>query len=305
MNKKLLVASAILAAASMSFGLETWVGANSEYRVDTGLDDGNDESGYWYSYTDENEPGNSTLVWGTTEIGNEYDENALDPVIDFCGGLCGTATMGDVYQYPFVGVGFNITGGAQTGASISSWGGICITYKSTSIAPALEISPEDEGSVTEYNNYAAKLKVSATATTVDLAWGDFKQETGWGKTVDQSVVLGNASAIKFKLAGTAGKSTEFLIAEIGEYGKCGGKTGAISMASAASSVKAMLSGRTLNFAGINSAATAEVINLQGQVVLKSAIGASSALNLASLDAGVYMVRVSGKAVNYSQKIVLK
>ena len=94
--------------------------------------------------------------------------------------------------------------------------------------------------------------------------------------------------------------------EVGENGQCpGGGSNAISAPVAASSVKAMLSGRTLSFSGINSVAAAEVINLQGQVVLKGAVSASSSLNLASLDAGVYMVRVAGKAVNHSQKIVLK
>ena len=73
----------------------------------------------------------------------------------------------------------------------------------------------------------------------------------------------------------------------------------------ASSAKAILSGRSLSIAGIKSAATAEVLNLQGQVVAKGSVDASSSLNLASLDAGVYMVRVAGKSVNFTNKIVLK
>ena len=54
---------------------------------------------------------------------------------------------------------------------------------------------------------------------------------------------------------------------------------------------------------MKSAANAEIMNLQGQVVAKG--DASSAMNLASLDAGVYMVRVAGKSVNFTNKIVLK
>lgn len=304
MNKKILIASAFLAAATMVSALTTWSGPNGDYRVDTGLDDGSDESGYWYTYADDANGGSSAITW-PVPTGNEYDDNALDPIIDNCGGLCGNVSLGAGYDYPFAGLGFNLTGPSQTGADVTSWGGVCITY-SASVAPILEVAPEDEATVTEYNNYMSKLKVAASKTTVNLAWSDFKQESGWGVTVPQASYLGMVAAVKVKFSGKAGTSGDFNIMEVGENGQCpGGGTGAISAPVAASSVKAMLSGRTLSFSGINSVAAAEVINLQGQVVLKGAVSASSSLNLASLDAGVYMVRVAGKAVNHSQKIVLK
>lgn len=304
MNKKILIASAFLAAATMVSALTTWSGPNGDYRVDTGLDDGSDESGYWYTYADDANGGSSAITW-PVPTGNEYDDNALDPIIDNCGGLCGNVSLGAGYDYPFAGLGFNLTGPDQTGADVTSWGGVCITY-SASVAPILEVAPENEATVTEYNNYMSKLKVAASKTTVNLAWSDFKQESGWGVTVPQASYLGMVAAVKVKFSGKAGTSGDFNIMEVGENGQClGGGTDAISAPVAASSVKAMLSGRTLSFSGINSVAAAEVINLQGQVVLKGAVSASSSLNLASLDAGVYMVRVAGKAVNHSQKIVLK
>ena len=304
MNKKILIASAFLAAATMVSALTTWSGPNGDYRVDTGLDDGSDESGYWYTYADDANGGSSAITW-PVPTGNAYDDNALDPIIDNCGGLCGNVSLGAGYDYPFAGLGFNLTGPDQTGADVTSWGGVCITY-SASVAPILEVAPENEATVTEYNNYMSKLKVAASKTTVNLAWSDFKQESGWGVTVPQASYLGMVAAVKVKFSGKAGTSGDFNIMEVGENGQCpGGGTDAISAPVAASSVKAMLSGRTLSFSGINSVAAAEVINLQGQVVLKGAVSASSSLNLASLDAGVYMVRVAGKAVNHSQKIVLK
>ena len=214
--------------------------------------------------------------------------------------------MGAGYDYPFAGLGFNLTGPDQTGADVTAWGGLCITY-TAGVAPILEIAPENEATVTEYNNYMKKLQVAASASTSNLAWSDFKQESGWGVTVPQASYLTMVAAVKVKFSGKAGTSGDFNIIEVGENGACtgGGGGNAISAPVAASSVKAMLSGRTLSFSGINSVAAAEVINLQGQVVLKGAVSASSSLNLASLDAGVYMVRVAGKAVNHSQKIVLK
>ncbi len=113
-------------------------------------------------------------------------------------------------------------------------------------------------------------------------------------------------AVKFKIQATPG-SYAFNICAVGPYdGTCPAScsvTPAVKSVRGASSVKAILSGRTLGFTGVKSAATAEVLNLQGQVVAKG--DASSSMNLASLDAGVYMVRVSGKSVNFSNKIVLK
>jgi len=304
MNKKILIASAFLAAATMVSALTTWSGPNGDYRVETGLDDGSDESGYWYTYADDANGGSSAITW-PVPTGNAYDNNALDPIIDNCGGLCGNVSLGAGYDYPFAGLGFNLTGPDLTGADVTSWGGVCITY-SASVAPILEIAPENEATVTKYNNYMSKLKVAASKTTVNIAWSDFKQESGWGVTVPQASYLGMVAAVKVKFSGKAGTSGDFNIREVGENGQCpGGGSDAISAPVAASSVKAMLSGRTLSFSGINSVAAAEVINLQGQVVLKGAVSASSSLNLASLDAGVYMVRVAGKAVNHSQKIVLK
>ncbi len=196
-----------------------WNGANGDYRVDTGLDDGSDESGYWYSYDDENFGGSSAITWPVA-TGNAYDYFALDPIIDKCGGLCGDVSLGAGYDYPFVGVGFNLTGPDLTGADITSWGGICVIYTATGIAPILELSPEDEANLTEYNNYIATLPLSLSATSVDLPWSRFKQESGWGNKVDQAEYLTKVAAINFKFSDKAGTSGHFNIIAIGKYGTC-------------------------------------------------------------------------------------
>ena len=300
MNKKLLIASAAL-AASGAFALETWVGADGDYRVDTGLDDGTETSGYWYSYTDSGDGGSSTIVW-PTDLGNDYSDDALDPVIDYCGGLCFTVTLNEGYDYPYAGVGFNVTGGDQVGGDASSWGGIDVSY----VADGkfyLELAPEDEASVTAYNNFTVTLASASTETIKSNAWSSFSQESGWGNTVDIAAVYGDLAAVKFKFANlTVGTSCYFNITKVGAYGSL---SPIASSTKASSSVKAMLSGRTLSFSGVNSAARAEIINLQGQVVMNSTISGSSALNLSSLNSGVYMVRLAGQGVNYTQRITLK
>ena len=85
--------------------------------------------------------------------------------------------------------------------------------------------------------------------------------------------------------------------------KPGSTPAAIAAVKAPAAMKAVLSGRTLSFSGIATGAKYEIVSLQGQVVKSGVV--SSSVSLSSLNAGIYMVRVSGKAVNMNQKIILK
>ena len=141
----------------------------------------------------------------------------------------------------------------------------------------------------------------------DLTWADFKQPAWYhGDTkMDGATASKQLVAIKFKLQAAPG-SYEFNICAVGPNGggcpaECGQPIPGIKSVRGASVAKAILSGRTLSFSGVK-AGTAEVLNLQGQVVAKGDV--SSTLSLANLDAGVYMVRVAGK-VHFTNKIVLK
>ena len=309
MNKKLTIASALL-AASAAFAFETWNG--DAYQVDTGLDNGSETSGYWFSYGDDGDGGESKVVW-PVPLGNDYSETAMDPVIDHCGGICGTATLvkGKLTYQPFVGIGFNVVGEAVGGGDpeagdASSWGGVCITYTSAA-APTLELGLGDVDATIGYANPAASLAKSTAGATKTIPWTGFAQPSWYkGATkMDGATAAGQLVALKFKIQAAAG-NYDFNICSIGPAtgGTCKATCGIdVKSVRGASAVKANLSGRTLSFSGIKSVATAEVLNLQGQVVAKG--DASSSMNLAALDAGVYMVRVAGKSVNFTNKIVLK
>ena len=304
MNKTLSFA-AVVGAAAVAFAQGPvnseflWDGTtDTEGQVETGSTE-TKTAGYWYEYTDKDNKGTSVFTWPAGIEANEYD-NFFGPLIEASSGIKGSVSLGDGYEYPFAGLGFNIWSEGQEGVDISAWGGICVSY-SSDIGFAIELGVEDEATVTEYNNYKATVSKSATVTTADFAWAKFKQESGWGVAVDQAEILKKVAAIKLKFSGTAGDGGDFLIQKVGSNGACSGGVG-IKTIAASSSVKAMLSGRVLSFSGITSA-KAEVINLQGQVVKSATV--SSAMDLSSLDAGVYMVRVAGKNVNFAQKIVLE
>lgn len=312
MNKKITAALVFLAAASVSYAFDTWYGSDGIYQIDTGLDAGDGKSGYWFSYADDADGGASKVTWKVTP-GNEYDDNALDPVIDACGGVCGTITLdkGTLDYDPFVGIGFNVAGENDETADATAWGGVCISYTSD-LAPTLELGLGAFDASIEYANPFVSLpKAAAAAATKDLTWADFAQPSWYKK--DTKITGPEAAtqlvAVKFKVQGKTGSSGAFNIMSIGPNGggcKAGsGPADAIKAPRAVSAVKATLNDRMLSFSGIKSAASAEIINLQGRIVMKSAIDASASLNLASLDAGIYMVRVAGKSVDFSQKIVIR
>lgn len=304
MNKKLAIA-AIAGAAAVASAQNTaaatflWDGTtDTQGKVETGSEE--ETSGYWYDYTDKDNSGTSAFTFPADVEANEYD-NFYGPLIEAYGGIKASVSLGAGYDYPFAGLGFNIWSEAQEGVDISAWGGICLSYQST-LGFAIELGVADEATVTEYNNYKATVAKAATITATDYPWSKFKQEANWGVTVDQATVLASTAAIKLKFSGTAGTTGDFLIQKVGSAGMCSTSPVSIKSVAAAGSAKAMLSGRTVSFSGFTSA-KAEVINLQGQVVKSATV--SSAMDLSSLDAGVYMLRVAGKSVKLTQKIVLE
>lgn len=321
MNKKILLGSAVALSAAMSFAadFDTWFGNMSVYQVSTGLDNGSAASGYWYSYDDHNDGGASLVTW-PAPLGNDDSPDALDNVIDYCNGICGDITLnkGTLTYDPFMGFGFNVAGedakGKADPADASAWGGICIAY-SAEAAPIIELGLGDAGDeAVAYDNPFIKLP-KGDDMVKDIAWDEFNQN-GWGvKDKGGLAITGpeasaKLGAIKVKFQSKDGTVAHFNIMSVGKLnGGCASTSstvpGAVKGVRGASAAKAMLSGRTLSFAGVTSSATVEVISLQGQIMMKSSIDATSSLDLQSLQSGVYMVRVAGKSVDFTNKIVLK
>ena len=303
MNKKILTATAALAAAS-AFGFVTWNGSEGVYKIDTELDSANGNGGYWFTYGDDADGGASKVEW-PVEPGNEYSTDALDPIIDYCGGVCGTFSLnkGTLTYEPFVGVGFNLAGvpegsTAADQADASAMGGVCITY-TVDVAASFEMGLGDAGDAEiGYDNPAASLAKASSAKTVDLEWSKFKQ-AGWGSgKITGPEAAKKLAALKFKIQAKDGTTGGFNIISVGAYqGGCGGDTPGFANAKAQASLKAQLSGRTLSFG--KSVAKAEIVNLQGQVVM--AASSVKTMDLSKLQAGVYMVRAMG----LSQQIMLK
>ena len=313
MKHAITLATAIFAVSAAYAGtFQTWNGEDGISQVNTGLDNGSETSGYWFSYADDGDGGQSKVEW-PADIQTETGVS-LDAVIDTCKGVCGTATLskGTLKYNPFVGIGFNIVGegldGDPEAGDATAWGGLCITYTSD-IAADLELGLGAYDATIEYANPVFKLaKASTTPVTKAVPWAKFAQPSWYtGATkISGPEAAKQLVAVKFKLQATNG-DYKFNIKKIGPYTDCDPEgSNAIKAIRGESLAKAILAGRTLSFTGIKSAATVDIVNTQGQTVVRGTIDITTAsLNLASLDAGVYMIHVNGKNVNFAKKIILK
>jgi hypothetical protein len=313
MNNIIKLATAFCAASAVYAAgtFQLWDGEEGKSQVQTGLDNGTETSGYWFSYADNDDGGKSKVTW-PVDIRTDTGES-LDSVITHCKGVCGVAVLSkSTLKYnPFVGIGFNIVGEALESrdpepGDATAWGGLCITYTSDTQTD-LELGLGSFDADIEYANPVAKLsKTTDVPVTRAITWDKFLQPSWYtGSTkISGPEAAKRLVAVKFKIQAVDGEY-KFNIKKIGPYTACSGGD-AIKVARGASAVKTILNGRTLEFTGVKSATIVEIKNTLGQVVMKGSIdNAASTLNLTSLDAGIYMLQVSGKNVNFAKKITLK
>ena len=232
MNKKLLTTSVFL-ATSIAMAFEPWIGSKTPtpnytpYYVNTGLANETNTAGYWFvNNTDEGDGGKSKVVWPVA-TGNELNNNSLDPIIDFCKGVCGTASLdkGTMTYLPFVSVGFNVVGEGAEGYPVPgdaySWGGICITYRSD-VAPSLELSlgsfDAQIGNALPAKNLNKSKNGESYRTCIP--WSDFKQPAWYREATKISGTEAAAQlvSINFKMQGAKGQY-KFNICAIGPYGE--------------------------------------------------------------------------------------
>ncbi|MBP5768029.1 MAG: InlB B-repeat-containing protein [Fibrobacter sp.] len=227
MNKKLLTTSVFL-ATSIAMAFEPWIGFDTPtpYYVNTGLDNGTNTAGYWFVATDEGDGGKSKVVWPVA-TGNELNDDSLDPIIDFCKGVCGTADLdkGTLTYTPFITLGFNVAGedansGKLASGNASEWGGICITYRSDiALYPELSLGDAIDAEI-GYALPTRSIPKAQNGTKKCIPWSDFKQPS-WYKGATK--ISGPDAAkqlvsINFKMQGAKGQY-KFNICAIGPYGE--------------------------------------------------------------------------------------
>ncbi|MBR5693461.1 MAG: hypothetical protein IKX42_07175 [Fibrobacter sp.] len=234
-----MVSSSSMALSSSSYYLGpstnthynkfSWMGVEGAPFIETGLDNGSEAAGYWFVFGDSIDGGLSYIEW-PVPLGNEYDAKAMEPVIEVCSGVCGTAHLnaGTLEYKPFVGVAFNIAGmvGAYKEdnlddadlADASAWGGICIVYSSDLPATIeLGFGAYKDKAITYDYPFVTLLK-SDTPSERCFEWSAFKQ-AGWGRgdKITGEEAGAELASIKFKIQAQDGSSGNFNISAIGSY----------------------------------------------------------------------------------------
>ena len=209
---------------------DLWCGAtDDEGKVETGSTERT--AGYWYDCNDAGKDhnglsfsfcspdGGSSVFEFPSEIEENTYGNFFGPLIEAYGGIKGKVILGEGYRYPYAYLAFNLVSEGLEGMDISNWDGICLVYEST-YGFYIELVPENECDVTEYNNYKIRIPESSRTSTLDYPWAKFKQEADWGKEADRDTVLSKVATIRIKFEGTAGTTGDFYIRSIGRLGTC-------------------------------------------------------------------------------------
>lgn len=202
------------ATVSNGFDLGLWDGTAGDVQVPTGDATG----GYWYSYTDKGDGGKSEIIWGDGTVSADDDKTDL---IAECGGVCVSFTLdqGTNENAPYVAIGFNYSKVASKSDDVSAAGGVCVTYVST-VPLDVQIGSDDDEENFGWNNPSAKLTASTSAKTVNLAWSNFKQESGWGVTTTGAKAAKNAAKFSIRYKGEDGDTGEFIIKKFGPLDAC-------------------------------------------------------------------------------------
>lgn len=325
-NKFISVVAALMAAGT-AFAFKTWYGGEGVYRIDTGFDAGTNTSGYWWHYTDAADGGASTVTWPVALRRIENNGYAFDPLIDYCGGICGEFHLNKaMLDYnPFVGVGFNIAGLDESGvavpADVSSMKGICIAYYAD-ISVRLKMGLGDVlDKALDYDVPSAYLPKAAFGTVKNLLWSQFEQE-GWGPRVITGDAAANALVqLKFEIQAATGATGYFNIMSIGAYdGGCSltprlPSSSSFAKPTSSSSQRSTIVANTVlkgvsvtivnkNLQISGAIVDVDMFDLQGRL-LKTLRNVQGSVNFSTMPSGNYIIRVSSGTQNFTRHVSLK
>lgn len=341
--KTKLTLAASLAAATVTMGAfePIWfdpsnppAGTGSEHKLCTGYSaqelagEGctyEDEGGFLWTYDDRS--GKTAGASYVAALGGELDEYdsfmASNIAANDLKGFAVQFVTKLQYEYPFAGVGFKFQATGEQGfpVDVSGEAGMCFVYNADNTF-TVELESEAVGGSA---HFMVQFKKGSGTANIPFTAGEVgaPKQPSWAATEGYESTLAEALksliSVKFKRGNDDGGpgTTQLQISQIGSFGNCTAEpftssnpvtypsSGAVLGSASASAVKAQLSNRTLSFSGLSSVAEVEVINFQGQVVHKAMVNGTKGLSLSNLDNGVYVVRLAGKNLNFSQKIVLK
>ena len=186
-----------------------WNGPAIDYQVNTGVDNGSETSGYWFTFLAENSETSSVIF---PRPNSEYVYG--DELFLCCEGVCGAFDFVDMYGP--MGIGFYVAGESAINdktpalGDISSWGGVCITYASEDVLNVVLSNIQDEAYEKVREQPRFGLPKTLSLKTVCLNWDDFTK-------VNDNLDPSQVASVLFYADGDAQKRVRFKIAGLGKY----------------------------------------------------------------------------------------
>ena len=205
---------------------QPWIGSEGKERIQTGLDNGSETSGYWFFYTDKKEGGKSVI--GVPE---EYKDD-MNAVLQACGGFCVSFTInkGEFkgamgHGFPYAGVGFYLSGmkdGKAQQVDASKMGGIVVAYTSSRIL-TVEMGFND-AMEKELGNFVPNVSLPRTekVNVVEIPWSEFSPMAGLAGNKDALIITNEQGAkilasIRFKVQAEDSATGDFNIIGLAPY----------------------------------------------------------------------------------------
>lgn len=194
---------------------EMWYGPkavnNNDYHVETGLDNGSETSGYWFSFGDDMSGVGSVKL--PQPLGIEYPTG--DEIYDYCMGACGELQFA---KEGYLGIGFHVAGVVDpldgdlpaAKANISSWGGLCVTYASDTDLEVVLAYTQEGGFGNLSRMPKMTLPKSIELKTACADWDNFM-------TVFSEVSTTFMTSILFAVQGEANAKSRINIRGLGKY----------------------------------------------------------------------------------------
>lgn len=200
---------------------DLWCKDSYGLRLATYFKDGKNKSGYWYDYSDQDRGGKSKIIWPVERGSEELDQK----FVHYCQGICGTAEIHAGYEYPYVGVGFDIAEpakGSDTPVSVdvTDWGGICVTYVSEmTFQLQLSLGYVQDSVLFGFAYPLVNLPKTSKPKEVCVVWSDFEQPS-WTKAekkVSVLEVVAKLVGITFYFEANDGTLSDFNIIRLRKY----------------------------------------------------------------------------------------
>ena len=178
------------------------------------------QGGFWYTYDDGGYGGTSAITWKV----NPGDDGDMTPVVEACGGLCGSFAIvqgNDDFFFPFVGFAFGFGANDKYTTDISAQKGLCVEYTTSfNIDVEIGLTGTREQAI-GYANPTYVLTRTTEKRVENIPWSFFEQPD-WAPDVklSGSDAAKEASSIRFVFRGDDGDSGTFSITKVGPMGSC-------------------------------------------------------------------------------------